>query len=96
MHKPALQILCFLAAVLFAGCATVFVAAFLGSREPVFMFAAPAGLLTALAAYLHPLMLPPVTASLSVIACGLVAGAVALSTWMKDRALAAPVAIEKA
>jgi hypothetical protein len=83
-------------AVLFSGCAAALVAAFVGAREPVFMFAAPAGLLTALAAYLQPLMLPPVTALLSVLTCGLVAGAVAFSTWMKERALATPVAVERA
>jgi len=83
-------------AVAFSGCAAALVAAFLGAREPVFMFAAPAGLLTALAAYLHPLMLPPVTALLSILACGAVAGAVALSTWMKERAFATPIAVERA
>jgi hypothetical protein len=83
-------------AVLFSGCAAALVAAFLGAREPVFMFAAPAGLLTALAAYLEPLTLPPVTATLSVLTCGLVAGAVALSGWMKERAFATPAAVERA
>jgi hypothetical protein len=83
-------------AVLFSGCAAALVAAFLGSREPVFMFAAPAGLLTALAAFLQPLTLPPVTATLSVLTCGLVAGAVALSSWMKERAFAAPAVVERA
>jgi len=77
-------------AVMFSACTAAIVASVVREREAVLMFAAPAGLLTALAAFLRPLELAPVTAGLAVLASIFVAGSVFLSSWMKERAANGP------
>jgi hypothetical protein len=81
-------------AVLFSACTAALVASVVREREAVLMFAAPAGLLTALAAFLRPLELAPATAALAVMACFFVAGSAALSSWMKERAARWPAPVD--
>jgi len=71
----------------FSGGAAAVIAMIVRKPEAVLMFAAPAGLLTALAALLKPLEPPFVGAALAIAASVFVVGSVALSSWMKDRAL---------
>lgn len=71
---------------LFSACTAAIVAMIVRSRVAVLMFAAPTGLLTALAAMLRPLELPLVSAGLAAMACFVIAGSVALSSWMKEHA----------
>ena len=69
----------------FSGCTVAAIAMIVRTREAVLMFAAPVGLLTALAALLRPLERPFVSAALAIAASVLVVGSVALSSWMKQR-----------
>jgi hypothetical protein len=71
----------------FSGGTAAVIAMIVRKREAVLMFAAPAGLLTALAAQSKPLELPFVSAALAIAACAFVVGSVALSSWMKERAV---------
>ena len=70
----------------FSGGTAAIIAMIIRTREGVLMFAAPAGLLTALAALLRPLERPLIAAALTLLACFFVAGSVALSSWMRERA----------
>ena len=70
----------------FSGGTAAIIAMIIRTREGVLMFAAPAGLLTALAALLRPLERPLIASALAVLACFFVAGSVALSSWMRERA----------
>ena len=74
---------------LFSACTAAIVAMIVRTRGAVIMFAAPAGIFTALAALLRPLELPFVSAALAVLSCFFVAGSVALSSWMKELAATA-------
>ena len=81
-------------AVIFSGCIAALVAGLIQAREPVLMFAAPAGLLMALAAYLKPMHAPNATAFLAILSCSVVIVSVAFSGWMKERSNRAPVPVD--
>ena len=73
-------------AVLFSASVPALIGVTLRKREPVFMLAAPAALMTAAAAYIRPLAFPALTATMAILACMIVAGAVALTAWTKHQA----------
>jgi hypothetical protein len=71
----------------FSGGTAAIIAMIVRTRVAVLMFVSPVGLLTALAALLTPLERPFVSAALAIAACLFVVGSVALSSWMKERAV---------
>jgi hypothetical protein len=77
---------------IFSGGTAALLAMIFRTRQTTLMFAAPVGLLTALAALLRPLERPFVTSALAVAASIFVVGSVALSSWMKERAGSVAVA----